>query len=228
MGSYKYPSQVKLVVGMLGADREILERARGILRDRFGPEEEVMAPIPFTWTQYYADEVGPAPFRTFVSYEPLLDRETLVEIKRYTNEVEMRFAPDGPRRVNLDPGYLTLGQLFLATTKDQRHRVYIRDGIFVEPTLYFQEGRFLPFEWTYRDYRSEEYRNYFETARAKLAFQLRAGGEPYSRRKGLKGGKDRGSDQERDPGSPASPGKPGEESGAGNRKPGIRDPGDQI
>src|SRR5690606_32807445 len=103
--------------------------------------------------------------------------------KRYTNDVEIRMSPEGPRRVNLDPGYLTLGQFFLATTKDQRHRVYIRDGIFVEPTLYFQEGKFLPFEWTYRDYRSEEYRRYCEAGRAKLACQLRAGGAPYSQRK---------------------------------------------
>lgn len=206
MGSYKYPPLVKLVVGMLGADREILETARGILRERFGPEEEIMHPIPFTWTQYYADEVGNAPFRTFVSYEPLLARETLVDIKRYTNEVENLLASGGPRRVNLDPGYLTLGQFFLATTKDQRHRVYIRDGIFVEPTLYFQEGRFLPFEWTYRDYRSEEYRFYFEAARAKLAFQLRAGGKPHSQRK-------------------VSPGKPGETTGPAGQGPGIKDPG---
>src|SRR5690606_9713362 len=132
MGSYKYPSQVKLVVGLLGADLEILASARGILRERFGTEEEVMAPIPFTWTRYYADEVGTDPIRTFVSYERLLDREALVDIKRYTNDVEIRMSPEGPRRVNLDPGYLTLGQFFLATTKDQRHRVYIRDGIFVE------------------------------------------------------------------------------------------------
>ena len=78
---------------------------------------------------------------------------------------------------------MTLGQFFLATTKDQRHRVYLRDGIFVEPTLFFESGRFQPFEWTYRDYRSEEYLRYFLQARAKLAYQMHHEGKPYSTRK---------------------------------------------
>ncbi|MEO7424680.1 MAG: DUF4416 family protein [Fibrobacteria bacterium] len=194
MGAYKVPAKVKLVIGLLGADCEILGRARAILTEHYGPEEEVLSPIPFTWTQYYRDEVGDAPWRTFVSYENLISRENLVEIKRQTNEYEGLLSREGIRPVNLDPGYLTLGQFFLATTKDQRHRVYIRDGIFVEPTLYFQDGLFHPFEWTYRDYRSLEYLAYFKAARSKLAYQMRQGGSPYSRRKSL-GGPDAGLEQ---------------------------------
>jgi hypothetical protein len=183
LGAYKTPAKVKLVVGLLGADPEILKKAREILTSRFGPEEEVLAPIAFTWTRYYADELGDSPWRSFVSYETLIPREELVDIKRYTNDLETELSPEVARRINLDPGYMTLGQFFLATTKDQRHRVYIRDGIFVEPTLYFQDGNFFPFEWTYRDYRSEEYRMYFLAARSKLAYQMHHGGTPYSRRK---------------------------------------------
>lgn len=190
MGAYKTPAKVKLVVGLLGADPEILKRAREILLARFGPEEEVLAPIPFTWTHYYADELGDSPWRTFVSYQTLIPRDELVDIKRYTNDLESGLSSEGIRRINLDPGYMTLGQFFLATTKDQRHRVYVRDGIFVEPTLYFQDGNFLPFDWTYRDYRSEEYRAYFLAARTKLAYQMRHGGTPYSRRKAVAGNED--------------------------------------
>lgn len=171
------------MVGLLGANLEILNSARTLLAGLFGREEEILAPIPFIWTRYYADEVGESPWRSFVSYETLIARENLVDIKRETNSLEQRLARDGLRTVNLDPGYLTLGQFFLATTKDQRHRVYIRDGIFIEPTLYFEEGRFHPFEWTYRDYRSGEYRCFFEAARSKLAYQLRHGGLPFARRK---------------------------------------------
>lgn len=185
MGTYKIPAKVKLVVGLLGADQEILKRALSILAVKFGVEEEAMPPIPFTWTRYYADELGESPWRSFISYESLIDREALVEIKRFTNELEQALAVDQVRKINLDPGYLTLGQFFLATTKDQRHRVYVRDGIFVEPTLYFQDGNFFPFEWTYRDYRSEEYRVYFLAARMKLAYQMHHQGLPYSRRKAL-------------------------------------------
>jgi hypothetical protein len=183
LGAYKTPANVKLVVGLLGSDLEILKRIREILTRKFGPEEEVLSPIPFVWTQYYSDEVGASPWRTFLTYENLIPRENVVDIKRYTNALELDFAPEGLRRVNIDPGYLTLGQFFLATTKDQRHRVYIRDGIFVEPTLYFQDGTFHPFDWTYRDYRSAEYLAYFQSARSKLAYQMHHQGLPYSKRK---------------------------------------------
>ncbi len=110
--------------------------------------------------------------RDFVCYQKLIERETIVDIKLQTNEMELDFAKecgsDGLRPVNLDPGYMTLGQFFLATTKDQRQRVYMRDGIYVEPTLYFQDGHFHPFEWTYRDYQSEEYIRYLENVRKEL------------------------------------------------------------
>lgn len=179
MGEAKTPSRVKLVVGLLGRDLEVLKSARNRLESAFGPEEEVMDPIPFTWTRYYAREVGESPWRTLVSYEDLMDRECLVEAKLLTNRLEQDLSVDGLRPVNLDPGYLTLGQFFLASTKDQRWRVYVRAGIYVEPTLYFQDGAFHPFPWTYRDYRSPEYLAWFAAARSKFAFQRNHGGLPY-------------------------------------------------
>lgn len=182
MGSLRKPAKVKLLVGLLGREPEILKISREILKARFGAEEEVMDPIPFIWTDYYAGELGTAPLRTFVSYEPWVDRESLPDAKLWTNTLEQELAIGGLRRVNLDPGYLTLGQLFLASTKDQRWRVYVRDGIFVEPTLYFQDGAFHPFPWTYRDYRSLEYLAYMAAARSKLAYQRNHDGRPYSTR----------------------------------------------
>jgi hypothetical protein len=183
MGTYKPPLPVKLVIGLLSGEPGMLESMRARLADRFGPEEEVLPPIPFTWTRYYLDELGPEPWRSFVSYERLIQREEVVAIKRWTNELEAETSVEGKRRVNLDPGYMTLGQFFLATTKDQRHRVYVRDGIFIEPTLYFENGLFQPFAWTYPDYRSEVYLGYLRDARAKLAYQMHHGGKPYSGRK---------------------------------------------
>ncbi len=182
MGRIRTPAPVKLVVGLLGRDPEILKSARALLAAQFGPEEEVMDPIPFVWTRYYAPELGEKPLRSFVSYEELIPREALVDAKLFTNRLEDDLSREGLRPVNLDPGYLTLGQLFLASTKDQRWRVYVGRGIFVEPTLYFQDGAFHPFPWTYRDYRSPEDLGYLSAARAKLAYQRNHGGRPYSTR----------------------------------------------
>jgi hypothetical protein len=75
--------------------------------------------------------------------------------------------------VNLDPGLLTLGKFMLATTKDQGHRIYLRDGIFAEVTLRYQAGAFEPWPWTYADYRRPEVHAFLQSARAFYREQLR-------------------------------------------------------
>ncbi|HQB65549.1 MAG TPA: DUF4416 family protein, partial [Fibrobacteraceae bacterium] len=115
-----------------------MDHVRPILSQKFGKEEEILPLFPFVFTNYYEEEIGDKPLRAFLSYERLISREEIVDIKLWTNDLELEIAKEqgtGEKRpINLDPGYMTLGQFFLATTKDQRQRVYIRDGIFVEPT----------------------------------------------------------------------------------------------
>ncbi len=186
MGAIREPAKVKIIVGILAKDSAAVENVRATLRERFGDEDLNLAPFPFTFTNYYKDEIGAAPVRAFFSYETLVERTEIVDIKLWTNDVELQIAEaagtPGLRPVNLDPGYMTLGQFFLATTKDQRQRVYMQRGIFVEPTLYFQDGHFHHFDWTYRDYQSETYIKYLEEVRKRLAYQ-HSTGWPYNKRR---------------------------------------------
>lgn len=182
MGEIRTPAKVKIIVGILAKDAEAVNAVRGVLKAKFGEEDLNLEPFPFTFTNYYKEEIGEAPVRAFFSYEQLVERETIVDIKLWTNDIELEIAEKngtpGLRPVNLDPGYMTLGQFFLATTKDQRQRVYMQRGIFVEPTLYFQDGHFHAFDWTYRDYQSEYYIKYLEEVRKRLAYQMTTG-RPY-------------------------------------------------
>lgn len=186
MGEIRTPAKVKIIVGVLAKDTQSVEDVRETLRNRFGEEDLNLSPFPFTFTNYYVDEIGDVPVRAFFSYETLVERTEIVDIKLWTNDIELEIAEKngtpGLRPVNLDPGYMTLGQFFLATTKDQRQRVYMQRGIFVEPTLYFQDGHFHAFEWTYRDYQSEKYIQYLEQVRARLAYQMSTG-KPYRLRR---------------------------------------------
>ncbi|MDR2579829.1 MAG: DUF4416 family protein [Fibromonadaceae bacterium] len=174
MGIPKTPLAVRLIVGVLAASEELCVQARQKLRERFGEVDLEMKPIPFDHTNYYEDELGKTPLRSFLSFEKKIEREAIAGIKLETNEMEKIWN----RQVNLDPGYMTLGQFFLATTKDQRHRVYLGQGIFAEVTLYFENGHFHPFDWTYPDYKSKTYINFLEKARERLAYQI-ATGHPY-------------------------------------------------
>ena len=56
----------------------------------------------------------------------------LAEIKLWTNDLEASFGEAGaapglsvPRPINLDPGFIELSKLVLATTKDHAHRIYL-------------------------------------------------------------------------------------------------------
>jgi hypothetical protein len=177
MGIPKKPQDVRLIVGILAANAEFAGEAKLKLTETFGAVDLEMQPVPFAHTNYYKDELGETPLRSFLSFENRIEREAIAAIKLQTNEMEKIWN----RAINLDPGYMTLGQFFLATTKDQRHRIYLGQGIFAEVTLYFENGHFHPFNWTYPDYKSEAYIKFLEKAREKFAYQI-ATGHPYSQR----------------------------------------------
>lgn len=185
MGGICTPKPVMLIIGILAKNESLVFHTRKTLQNFFSDEELFLPPFPFQFTNYYEKEIGSNPVRAFIAYETLLDRTKIPEIKLWTNELELKIAEENQmgknRPVNIDPGYMTLGQFFLATTKDQRQRVYIRDGIFVEPTLYFEAGHFHPFDWTYRDYQSQTYIQFLETVRMRLAYRLSTG-IPYGKR----------------------------------------------
>lgn len=172
MGLYKYPKQVKLIIGLLAKNQESLNTIKSTLIKELGEFDQQMENIPFEWTNYYKEEVGETPIRTFLSFKALIDREVIVDIKRLTNEIELTEF-NGIRMVNIDPGYMTLGQFFLATTKDQRQRVYISKGIFIDPTLYYKEKQYKWYDWTYHDYRSKEYHDFLKSVRKIYHNQLK-------------------------------------------------------
>jgi hypothetical protein len=72
-----------------------------------------------------------------------------------------------PRPVNIDPGYLMLGKLVLASTKDRAHRIYLRDGIYAEECLYYVAG-WQSRPWTYPDYQRADYQQFFDQVRERL------------------------------------------------------------
>lgn len=129
MGEVKTPSKAKLICGMITQDEQLFEMAQERLTIDFGPIDYESRILPFNQTDYYQLEMGPDLKREFIAFEPLIDRERLVEIKLSTNALEKELAKDGRRRINLDPGYLTPSKLILATTKDYSHRIYLGGGI---------------------------------------------------------------------------------------------------
>lgn len=175
MGKVELPSPVKLVIGMLAGEEGYFQEALVRLEAHFGPVDYRSPLLPFTYTDYYGREMGGPILRRFISFAQLIDPATLPQVKLLTNRLEEEMAEDGPRRINLDPGYIAPGKLVLATTKDREHRVYLGEGIYAEVTLRWKrkEG-FQPWEWTYPDYASSEYRDILGEIRELYMAQYRA------------------------------------------------------
>jgi hypothetical protein len=117
--------------------------------------------IPFNQTDYYHAEMGEPLFRRFVSFKELLSPEKLTEIKIRTNEIEGRLMVGGKRTVNLDPGFLSEANVIIATAKNHYHRVPLQAGIYAHIEYVLKDGiiNFLP--WTYPDFQSEAYLDFF-------------------------------------------------------------------
>ncbi len=152
MGTAKKPQPVKLFAGILFRKNEHLGEALGKLETALGPIEEQSQTVPFYHTKYYDKEMGENLMRKFLLFEGLIEREFLPEIKLKTNEIERSFAPEGSRSVNIDPGYIALEHVILATTKGYSHRVYLGAGIYADLTLRYHDGTYRALEWTYPDY----------------------------------------------------------------------------
>jgi Domain of unknown function (DUF4416) len=169
------PPPVKLIMGLIFTPEASVATVRQQLEATYGRIDLETTVLPFVWTRYYEREMGPTLQRQFWSFDALIAAAALAGIKRQTNATERTFAGyGGQRRVNLDPGYIDLAKLVLATTKDQQHRLYLGQGIYAEVTLRFTGGRFIPWEWTYPDYRTAEYLAFFDAVRRRYRQQLTA------------------------------------------------------
>lgn len=179
MGAIRPPKRVNLICGLIANDPDLMDRAIRLLSEHVGPVDEVSELWPFEDTDYYTLEMGENLRRRFVSFSRLIDPVELAGLKILSNELEARICrecglPDSQRRVNLDPGYIALGKLVLATTKDYSHRLYLRDGIYAESTLHFENGRWVPWPWTYPDYADSRYHAFFMRVRERLKEKLNA------------------------------------------------------
>ena len=152
-----------------------MDRAESTLEEAFGAIDLRSKRVPFDQTSYYQQEMGDELVREWVSFEKLVQQDTVADAKLATNRLEKRLArPDGTRTVNLDPGYILPSRLVLATTKDFAHRIYLAKGIYAEVTLIYRDGEFQPLEWTYPDYQQSVALDFFMTARTAYLAQLSA------------------------------------------------------
>lgn len=167
------PEPVKLITSLFSPGKELIDRVISELAGIFGRVDWISPEIFFDRTRYYAREMGWPLHRRFISFEELVFADRLAETKLRTNQIEQQYLHEENRKVNIDPGYVSLERLVLATGKNYVHRVYLSKGIYADLTLVFQKGSYRPLKWTYRDYADPETIGFFNGVREQYVKQLR-------------------------------------------------------
>jgi hypothetical protein len=176
MGKPREPRRARLFASILFSDDETFRRGLDDLCGIFGETEWISEKLPFDFTDYYAREMGQGLSRHFVTFRDLIPMDRLPDIKHDTNGLEALHAGRGGRRqLNIDPGYICLEHVLLATTKAYSHRPYLRNGVYADLTLIYRKNSFAALEWTYPDYREDGVIQFFNEARKRWAAEWKGG-----------------------------------------------------
>ena len=178
MGQIHSHYPVLLVAAITSRHREAIEWAISQASQHWGAASLVSDLFDFQETGFYEKTMGSDLRKQLVAFQ-LVNPATLPDYKISSNQWEQQYAQDHShpetRPLNIDPGYITEAKLVLATTKDRDHRVYLRDGIYAEVTLHYQQNRWSESRWTYPDYRRSDFQSFFTDCRKHLRNQLKTG-----------------------------------------------------
>ncbi len=157
-----------LVVALFSRHMPAFDWARDRIASEWGPISLESPLFDFCDTDYYLPSMGAGIRKGFLAVEGIFDAAELASRKRQAIQWEEECRADGGypdiRPINMDPGYLNLSKLVLASTKERAHRVYLNQGIFGEVTMRYVGGwQFYP--WTYPDYQRPESLKFFSSCR---------------------------------------------------------------
>ncbi len=158
-----------IIVAVLSQFDELLDRSASLFASQLG-ESIIMSPRrAFVETDYYNGEMGDGLKKQIIAFRQLKPVNVLPKLKLLSNQLEETVAQEKAwpmaRPINLDPGYIDVSKVVLASTKPQGHRFYLDDGIFGEMTLIYRNGDWQTLDWTYPDFRLPEVRAHLKKLR---------------------------------------------------------------
>ena len=177
MSRPKNPNLVKLITSLITGEDDIIKPVLKKLEARLGSVDILSERLDFSHTDYYRDEMGERLFRKIASFEKLIKPDELADIKLFTNSVEDEYLKeDGKRAINIDPGYISMEKMVLASCKNFSHRIYLKKGIYADLTLIYRADSFQPLEWTFPDYAEDSMIRLLNGVRERYVHQLQNGG----------------------------------------------------
>ncbi len=131
--------------------------------------------IPFTFTSYYHTEMGPGLRKRWMVFPVPRPFPELVIWKGWAYQDEQHHLHRQRRTLNVDPGWLGLSHLVLASFKPFAHRLYLGEGVYAEVTLIYRSKppRWETLPWTYADYRDPRVQRFLLDLRRQWGTHLR-------------------------------------------------------
>ncbi|MBD3334375.1 MAG: DUF4416 family protein [Candidatus Eisenbacteria bacterium] len=159
------PDPVLRVCSCLTAIPSLLPQARADLARAFGDVDLESDPFPFEGTDYYREEMGERLQRTWFVFRELCGPEELPDSRIATARIEEDHSKQGKRRINLDPGYLDLGKLVLASLKGAPDKIYLGRGVWAHTCLRYRFQGFEAPDHSFPDFKDGLYSDFFSRAR---------------------------------------------------------------
>ncbi len=172
MSTLKEPAPVKLFMGLIYEPKARVNEILDQLQEKLGQIDFESNARPFDHSSYYREEMGDHLLRKLITFQKLIRRDEIVEIKTFTNKLEEVFSYEGSRTVNIDPGYIAQEHIILATGKGYSHRPYLGRGVYADLTLRYIKDEYTVLQWTYPDYGAEEIRDLFKELRKQYVSQM--------------------------------------------------------
>ncbi len=155
---------VLLVVATMSADPSLARTAAEAFAEPWGGIDLSGSGVSFDQTRYYEPEMGPDLVRTYCTGQ-LVRPESLAELKAAAWAIERRYCRGEQRQVNLDPGYLDLNKVVLASFKHGPQKLYLGQAVWADMVLFFSDRAFRSLPWTFPDLRGGSHLEFFATAR---------------------------------------------------------------
>lgn len=115
----------------------------------------------FNFTDYYASEMGNNLKKQYVLFDYIGKTYELPKIKNSCMEIEKKYAYRNRRLANIDPGYITISKVVLASHKNAPHRICIHENIYADPVLILNKNKIFPHKYTFPDYKTQIAMDFF-------------------------------------------------------------------
>ena len=151
---------MKLLIGMLFSHEA---KAQGAMRELFKEfgEPSIEHEYPFDFTNYYEQEMGSGLKRRWLLFDKDIEKQDLVELKNFTQQVEKKFMLNKKRTVNLDPGALSEKSLILAAGKFKTFKIKLSEDVYAHTVLKLNPIQ--TFFHTFPEFRKKEVQDFFVT-----------------------------------------------------------------